>query len=140
MVKRIHPRSKGFTLLEVMVAVAIISIVLVTLIGSQSQSVSVAAISRFDTVASLLAQEKLAELVAADFALVSNEEGDFGEDFSGYQWRLEVTDLTEDETGIVGAEDLLKSVDIFVQFGSEDVGETFFLRSILMQKIIAEEK
>ena len=39
---RVVPGISGFTLLEVMVAVAVIAIAFVTLIGAQSQSVSIA--------------------------------------------------------------------------------------------------
>ena len=56
----------GFTLLEVMVAVAIIAMTFVSLLGSQSQSISIAGISRFETTAAMLAREKLTELQLED--------------------------------------------------------------------------
>src|SRR4030042_4550231 len=55
----------GFTLLEVMIAMAILAISLVAVYQSQSQSVSMAANSRFLTTASLLAQSRMAALDAA---------------------------------------------------------------------------
>lgn len=123
--------SAGFTLLEVMVAVAIISIALVTLIGSQSQTISIAEMSRFETMAALLGQQQLAEIVAKDFDDLANGNGDFGEDFPGFAWETEVTELFEDDTGIEGVEGLLKAVDLTV-FMSGEQGRSFSLRTIVM--------
>ena len=58
-------RCGGFTLLEVMIAMAILAITLVALYQSQSQSISMATDSRFLTTASLLAQTRMAEIDAA---------------------------------------------------------------------------
>jgi general secretion pathway protein I len=109
--------QNGFTFLEVMVAVAILAIAFVTLIGSQSQSVSVAGDSRFRVMSALLAQQKLAELEAADFEEVIGGEGDFGDDYPGYTWQAEVRDLGEDDTGIKEGDDLLKAVDLIISQG-----------------------
>jgi general secretion pathway protein I len=51
--------NRGFTLLEVMVAIALIAIALTAVLGSQSQSVSLAGEARFNTTATLLAQSKI---------------------------------------------------------------------------------
>jgi len=56
------PSRKGFTLMEVMIAMAILAITLVAVFQSQSQSVSMATEVRFLTTASLLAQGKMAEI------------------------------------------------------------------------------
>ncbi|MFZ5797924.1 MAG: type IV pilus modification PilV family protein [Desulfobulbaceae bacterium] len=109
--------QNGFTFLEVMVAVAILAIAFVTLIGSQSQSVSVAGDSRFRVMSALLAQQKLAELEAVDFEEVIGGEGDFGDDYPGYTWQAEVRDLGEDDTGIKEGDDLLKAVDLLISQG-----------------------
>jgi len=130
--------ERGFTLLEVMVSVTIIGIALVSLIGSQSQSVSIAASSRFETTASLLAQQKLTELALAGFEELHSAEGDFGDDFPGYSWKTEVRDLGVDDTGIEGADDMLRSVDLIISTGLED-GLTFGVREIMMAPIEAKE-
>ena len=83
-------RQGGFTLLEVMVAVAIIAIALTALLGSHSQSVSLAGESKFYTTASLLAQRKMAELELAGFDDLVSDGGDFGEEFPGYRWEVKV--------------------------------------------------
>ncbi len=88
----------GFTLLEVMLALAIISIVLVTLHGVQARSLALLLEARFNNTAPLLAAGKLAELAVAP---TLSDRGDFGEDFPGYRWQLLVsetpaTDLVAD--------------------------------------------
>lgn len=82
---------RAFTLLEVMVAVAIIAVALVTLLGSQSRSLSYATEAKFNIVAPMLASLKLAEVERGNEA-IADDEGDFGEEFSGYSWKMEVED------------------------------------------------
>lgn len=125
--------SAGFTFLEVMVAVMIIAISFVTLIGSQSQSVSIAGDSRFNVNAALLAQQKLAEIEAAPFDEVFSGSGDFGEMHPAYRWQSEVRDLSEGDTSIPGADDMLKSVDLVITLG-DDGNQSYGVRSIIMRR------
>jgi general secretion pathway protein I len=81
--------ARAFTLLEVMIAVSIIAVTLVTLLGSQSRSLSLASEAQFNVVAPLLASLKLAEVERGVVAM-ENDEGDFGEDFAGYRWEMAV--------------------------------------------------
>jgi len=128
------PSQHGFTLLEVMVAVAIIAMTFVSLLGSQSQSISIAEISRFETNAAMLAQEKLTELQLESFNALSSTSGTFEDEFADYVWEAEIKELAEDETGITGTEGLLKLVSLTVSRG-ESEQHTFFLRSIIMAEI-----
>ena len=80
----------GFTLLEVMIAMAILSIALIAVYQGQSQGISMAGDSRFLTTASLLAQSRMAQLDAADPGSIKAEKGDFGDDFPDYTWRVEI--------------------------------------------------
>lgn len=105
----------GFTLLEVMVAMAILAISLVAALGSQSQSVSLAGEARFNTTAPLLAQMKMAEKELADPDELGSDSGDFGEDFPGYHWTMTAGNLT-----YPGAEeylDRLRRIDLVVSWG-----------------------
>ncbi len=122
----------GFTLLEVMIAVGIIAIALVTLLGAQSQSVSIAAAARFDTTAALLAQGKMAELCVQGFEGVSDGEGDFGEDYPGFTWKVEVRELTVDEIGLEGLAGMLKAVDLVVR-SRDDEERACALRTFLLK-------
>lgn len=112
-VRRLQSKA-GFTLLEVMIAVAIIAIAVVSLLGAQSQSVSLVAGTKFDTTASLLAQWKMSDLLLQDFDQLADDQGNFGEDYPQFYWKVQVTELGEDDTGLKGLDDRLKSLDITV--------------------------
>jgi general secretion pathway protein I len=86
----------GFTLMEVMIAMAILAIALVAVYQSQAQSISMSTHSRFLTTASLLAQSKMAEIEMSDPAEMSTGSGDF-EDFPDYRWKVEVSDSEFDQ-------------------------------------------
>jgi len=87
--------ADGFTLLEVMVAVAILSITLVALLGSQSRSLSLATEAKFNTVASMLALAKLAE-IESGLTPLESDSGTFGDDYPGFAWEIETTDAGAD--------------------------------------------
>ena len=107
--------NKGFTLLEVMVAVAIIAIALTTLLGSQSQSVSFANSAKFETMAALLAQSKMSEIATQEAGAITNDSGDFGDDYPGYRWEVNVNDTAI--AGIDNISDYLKQLDLTVTWG-----------------------
>ena len=81
------PLYTGFTLLEVMVAMAILAIALVAVLRSQAHTVFVAGEARLSTTASLLAQSKLAEI---ESNREDSTQGDFGEDFPNYSWETSI--------------------------------------------------
>jgi general secretion pathway protein I len=91
----LHP-DKGFTLMEVMIAMAILAIALVTIFQSQSQSISMTGNSRFLTTASLLAQGKMAEIEMLDMKDVRTDSGNFGDGSPDYSWRVELKDTDFD--------------------------------------------
>lgn len=109
----------GFTLLEVMVAMAILAIALTSLLGSQSQSLYAADEANFSMMSAFLAQEKMTELLAQDDNLIIDS-GDFGEYHPGYFWRAEVvqSDFSEIET-LEGTEYLLTRIDLLVHTENE---------------------
>ncbi|MFQ5780993.1 MAG: prepilin-type N-terminal cleavage/methylation domain-containing protein [Nitrospiria bacterium] len=85
------PQSgSGFTLLEIMVALAVISISFVALLGLRNRDIALAAYSRHLTEATLLARQKITEVSATGFPDLGVTEGDFGEAYSGFQWEQEV--------------------------------------------------
>jgi general secretion pathway protein I len=110
--------SSGFTLLEVMVAMAIIAIALTAVLGSQSQGVSLASEAKFNTTAPLLAQSKIAEIEMTEAVDLSGNSGDFGEDFPGYTWEFSVEDVVFEKPENVS--DLLKRIDLKVSWGDEE--------------------
>ena len=88
-----HNQQRGFTLLEVMIAMAILAVALVAVFQMQSQSISMATEARFTTTASLLAQSKMADVESAASLTNRTENGDFGPDYPQYGWNLKVTDI-----------------------------------------------
>ncbi|MGI6656919.1 MAG: type IV pilus modification PilV family protein [Desulfobulbus sp.] len=109
----------GFTLLEVMIAVAVIALTLVTLIGAQSRSVSLATSSRFETMASLLARWKLTDLMQSGYEGLMNADGSFGELHPDFVWQLTVRELDRFDTGLHEGDDLLKQLDLVVALKEE---------------------
>jgi len=109
----LNHRSGGFTLLEVMVATAILAVALTAVLGSQSQSVSLATEARFYTTAPLLAQRKMAELTTRPETLMSDS-GDFGEHFPGFHWESRMQ-----RAGYGGSELIsdLQRIDLTVSWG-----------------------
>jgi len=108
-------KSFGFTLLEVMVAIAIIAITLVAVFGSQSQSLTLANDAKFNTIAALLAQSKMAEIETVNTEDLASDSGNFGEHFPNYQWNFTVKDLS-----FVGADEVLsylKQIDLKILYG-----------------------
>ncbi len=74
------PHSRGFTLLEVMVAVAILAMVLVSLLGLKNRSTQDVMLSEHITTATLLAKRLMTEtlVTAGTGAVVHKEdEGEF---------------------------------------------------------------
>jgi general secretion pathway protein I len=85
-------KTRGFTLIEVMFAIAILAIALVSIYQLLSQSISMSTDSRFMTTAALLAQSKMVETETASPLSNKNESGDFGLDYPQYTWHLEIGD------------------------------------------------
>ena len=85
-------KKAGFTLLEVMIAMAILAIGLVSVFQMQSQSISMSAESRFMTTASLLAQSKMTDIEAGTSLGNQSKKGDFAPDYPEYGWTIQVTD------------------------------------------------
>ena len=115
----------GFTLLEVMVSLAIIAIALMAVLGSQSQGSSLANESRFNTTAVLLAQSKMAEMETRSINDIGSDSGDFGEDFSGYVWDVSVRNLALEELSMVSEK--VKQIDVKVSL-KNDPQQQFSLR------------
>jgi general secretion pathway protein I len=132
--RKARPRSQrisfGFTLLEVMIALAVMAIVLVSVYRMHSQSLTMNTAARFYTQAPILAQGKIAELEALSSGAFPENSGDFGEQFPGYSWKTSLADITSEILGEV-AEDL-KRVDITVSLNENQF--VYSLRTYRFQK------
>jgi general secretion pathway protein I len=86
--------SSGFTLLEVMVAVAILALVLVTLLGVKNRSMEDVLFADHMTTATLLAKRTMTDLLenAQNLQQEGEDEGEFPEEeFRDFTWKKSVT-------------------------------------------------
>jgi general secretion pathway protein I len=116
--ERTKRTSAGFTLLEVMVAMAIMSIVLVSVYRMHSQTLSMNFANRFYTQAPMLAQSKLAQIEAGAAEMIAGDSGDFGEEFPGYSWSVAVEEVSSEALGEVAND--LKRIDLTVSFNDNE--------------------
>lgn len=79
----------GFTLMEVMVALSIVAIALMAIYRMHSQTLFMDTRGRFDTVAALLARQKLADVGTVELSDLIGDSGDFGNDYPGYTWQIQ---------------------------------------------------
>jgi len=105
----IRPSSeRGFTLLEVVIALAIMAMSLTVLLESQAASVSNAGRSRDLTIATLLARSKMVDVevdaIEDGFTLGDVEdEGDFGDEgFEEYKWKTRLLEVKIELAGLIG--------------------------------------
>ena len=81
--------QNGFTLLEVIIAVAIMGAALAVLLGSVNKNLVQASQSRDQFIAQTLAQEKISEIELEGYPRVGSGQGTF-EDFPGFNWFVNV--------------------------------------------------
>jgi type II secretion system protein I len=89
-------RNKGFTLIEVLIAVAILGITFVWLVSATNQSIDMATRSKFITTSTLLAQKRIADVISSNSVKSpGTSQGDFGEEYQGYKYieNIESTQL-----------------------------------------------
>jgi general secretion pathway protein I len=107
----------GFTLLEVMIALAVMSIVLVSVYRMHSQSLTMNAAAQFYTLAPLLAQNKMAELEALSSEGFPEDSGDFGEQYPGYRWQTSLLAVSSEVLGEVAND--VKQIDLTISYNND---------------------
>jgi len=125
-------KLQAFTLLEVMVAVSIMAIVLIAVYRMQAQTIAMSNASRFYTTAPLLAQSKIAELGIISSVELGGGSGDFGEDFPGYTWNLEIEEMESEVLGSYAKD--LKRIDVSVNFNEGEFVYGFRTYKFLEEK------
>ncbi|MBI4228703.1 MAG: prepilin-type N-terminal cleavage/methylation domain-containing protein [Deltaproteobacteria bacterium] len=81
--------NRGFTLLEVLVAVAILGAGLAVLLGAVNRNLIMASQSKNLSIAGLLAQRRLAEIELEGYPEIREEQGQF-EEAPEFRWFLSV--------------------------------------------------
>lgn len=96
--RRHHPgvEKAGFTLLEVLVAMAILSMVLVILLQNHGMSIRLSDRARKSSVAANLARDLMTDVEIEGFPELGSEEGDFSELYPGlypgFTWQRQVNE------------------------------------------------
>jgi general secretion pathway protein I len=86
----------GFTLLEVMVALAVLATTLTVIYQLHGQTMMISSNARFYNLAPTLAQAKLSEVEQSTYEELAESTGDFGEDYPGLQWSVLIEDVSTD--------------------------------------------
>jgi general secretion pathway protein I len=113
--------ENGFTLLEVMVALAVVAIALMAVYRMHTQTLFMDARGRFDTVAAMLARQQLADIDTTDLTDLTGDSGDFGDTYPGYAWRIQSEDVASDLLKADGP--ILKRITVTI---SRNEGESQF--------------
>ncbi|MHB8222559.1 MAG: type II secretion system minor pseudopilin GspI [Desulfurivibrionaceae bacterium] len=118
--------QRGFTLLEIMIALAIIGIAMIALLSLGNRSIEVHSRLQHLTTATLLAQQKMAqsELEARSNGgtKLADGVGTFAEPFAGYRWRIGISTT---------ALPAVQMVTVTVFWGKEERNESVDITSFL---------
>ncbi len=117
--------NKGFSLLEVMIALAIVAIALVSLLGLSNRSILVQDKIQKVTSATLLAQQLMSEQelnVGKSRVNWEPQEDDFSEPFEGFHWQVSYQDTLISQ---------VKQVTVTVLWGAVEKNEWVQLVSFL---------
>ncbi len=113
----------GFTFLEVLVAMSIISIALIAVFRLYTQTISINYQLAFNTRAPFLAQQKMNQWMTMPADEMGDGSGGFEDDFSEYSWVVTVEDVVLESL----ASQILKRIDIRVAM--PESGQNYNLRS-----------
>ena len=91
------PPKNGFTLIEIMVALAIVATALVTLLGSHLMSLNLAHKHKEQSLAAMLGRMKMEETAIIPYDSLVGDSGDFAPEHPEVGWEIEVSDASADD-------------------------------------------
>lgn len=116
--------SRGFTLLEVMVSLAILGTVLVSVLTLHSQTLGIATATRADNTAAQMAQEVLYAQIEAGLEETLLLSGEFEEKYPGFKWEANQETLSMEGED----ENTLQFVRVDVKVENPSVSSSYALR------------
>ena len=105
--------DRGFTFLEVMICVSIISLILTSLFWMQSGTIELSAAGKFNSIAPELTRRLIVRM-EHDLDNWSEFEGDFKETFPGFKWVCKISEPLFEELDFISEENYnnFKKIDI----------------------------
>jgi general secretion pathway protein I len=128
--------EKGFTLLEIMIALAILGIALTVILQQFSTGLKTVRVTRDYTSALILAREKLEEFCLVKKLSEKEESGEFED---GYRWRVVIAPYKEEEKKESSTEFLLLSMYTVTSMVSWDAGGREKKVELATLKIVPKE-
>ncbi|MBI9084279.1 MAG: prepilin-type N-terminal cleavage/methylation domain-containing protein [Desulfobacterales bacterium] len=122
--------ARGFTLLEVMMALSVMAVVLVSVFRMGAQTMAMEASARFNAVAPLLAQQKLGELITGGHEAPYTDSGRFENQNPAYAWKADMEAIPFEMSGITVSP--INRLEVKVSL--ESSGQTFTLRTYRMEE------
>ncbi|MGN6368718.1 MAG: prepilin-type N-terminal cleavage/methylation domain-containing protein [Phycisphaerae bacterium] len=110
-------RTRAFTLIETLVAIAIIAAILPIVLAGISLASRAGLLARQRTLAATLGEAKLNELVATGLWNSGALSGDFGDDAPGFTWSASVTPYSDSDLTTQN----LEEIDLTVSWKSRNI-------------------
>lgn len=131
--------TQAFTLIETVVALAVVSIALLGLLQLNLVSIRVADKAQATARAVFLAQEKMAETLEAGFPQVGTRSGVVDSDGGRFAWRTEVTDASGSQLRSLGVRlNRLRKLSVEVACGDSPDNRQVRLTTYIAEKNIRE--
>jgi prepilin-type N-terminal cleavage/methylation domain-containing protein len=89
--------KNGFTLLEIIISLGLISIALLAVLRLQAQNLNLQSEAQFITVANYLVQDRLSRIQSESGLEPGHFSGDFGSDFPYFRYQEEIEEITDIE-------------------------------------------
>ncbi|MBN1106591.1 MAG: prepilin-type N-terminal cleavage/methylation domain-containing protein [Deltaproteobacteria bacterium] len=86
-------RERGFTLLEVLIAMGIMTVALMAVFSLQGRNLDLQSEARFLTTAQCLLQDRVGRLQSREAPSPGSESGDLEEEAAGFSYEEEVTEV-----------------------------------------------